>query len=213
MDYPVSVYNAGTPGYTSYQGRVLLEKKILPLQPDIVIISYSINDNARNRNISDADFVLLLRETRMKRFQSGILAKSDIYLGLKQLIQYGQYRLAAREGEKKPRVPLPAFRKNHEEMIRRILASGGRAVIYRPALASHGSTDYLEALRDIARCSGACYFDGKDYFQKTHQRLKQKEPDLEYNDLFLDTLHPSPLGHEVIAEGLMASLVSEAILP
>jgi lysophospholipase L1-like esterase len=212
-DYPVSVFNAGTPGYTSYQGRVLLKKKILRLKPDIVIISYGINDNAKNRNIADAAFARLLRETPLKRFQEKVLAKSEIYLGLKQLIQYGQFRLASGAQEKKPRVPLPDFRENYRVMIEGIQSSGAAAVIYRPALAGHGTTDYLDALQDIARGAGARYFDGKAYFEEAFSRLKAHRPALQYNDLFIDALHPSPLGHQVIAEGLMACLVSEGLVP
>lgn len=44
--YPkIEVYNAGTPGYTTYQELVYLKKYISLIQPDLVILSYCTNDN------------------------------------------------------------------------------------------------------------------------------------------------------------------------
>jgi len=212
-DFPVSVYNAGTPGYTSYQGLALFRKKILPLAPDIVIISYGINDNATHRNISDRDFARLLMETPMKRFQNNVLARSEIYLGLKQLILYRRYRAKSDHEEKNPRVSLPEFRSNYMELVGLIRDSGGKTLIVRAALAGRATTPYLEALRNIAKHSGALYFDGKEYFEKAFSLQKTDRPDLAYNDLFIDALHPSAPGHRIIAEGLMTTLVLEGIIP
>jgi hypothetical protein len=40
------VFNAGVPGYTSYQGLVWLQKEIIKYHPDLIIIYYGINDRA-----------------------------------------------------------------------------------------------------------------------------------------------------------------------
>ncbi|HLD30234.1 MAG TPA: hypothetical protein VJC03_07815 [bacterium] len=45
----ISVLNASVIGYSSHQGRILLEKEILRFSPAIVTISYVINDVDRNR--------------------------------------------------------------------------------------------------------------------------------------------------------------------
>jgi lysophospholipase L1-like esterase len=39
------VLNAGTPGYTTYQELIFLEKYLIKAEPDIVILSYCLNDN------------------------------------------------------------------------------------------------------------------------------------------------------------------------
>jgi lysophospholipase L1-like esterase len=44
---PVEVINAAIPGYTTYQERRLLERDLLPLKPDLVILQYCLNDNHR----------------------------------------------------------------------------------------------------------------------------------------------------------------------
>lgn len=43
------VINAGIVGYTSYQGLILLQKEILKFHPDIISVSYVVNDIDRNR--------------------------------------------------------------------------------------------------------------------------------------------------------------------
>jgi len=49
------VINAGIPGYTSYQGKILF-KKLLPLKPDRVLIMHGWNDHWRaGRDVSDAE--------------------------------------------------------------------------------------------------------------------------------------------------------------
>lgn len=44
---PVEVINAAVPGYTTYQERVLLERDLLAVKPDLVIVQYCLNDNHR----------------------------------------------------------------------------------------------------------------------------------------------------------------------
>ena len=43
----VEVINAAIPGYTTFQERMLLERDLLELQPDLVILQYCLNDNHR----------------------------------------------------------------------------------------------------------------------------------------------------------------------
>lgn len=47
------VINAGIPDYSSYQGLQLLEKRVLGLNPDIIIISYGWNDIRTTHQIPD----------------------------------------------------------------------------------------------------------------------------------------------------------------
>ena len=49
----VQVINAGIPGYSSYQGKILWSEKIAALKPDVVIVSYGFNDR---RTVPDAEW-------------------------------------------------------------------------------------------------------------------------------------------------------------
>ena len=46
-DPGVELINAAIPGYTSYQERLLLERRLIDLEPDLVLVQYCLNDNHR----------------------------------------------------------------------------------------------------------------------------------------------------------------------
>jgi lysophospholipase L1-like esterase len=49
------VINVGTDGYTSYQGRVLLERELVECEPDLVTVLFGVNDQDWDENIRDVD--------------------------------------------------------------------------------------------------------------------------------------------------------------
>jgi len=49
------VINAATDGYSSYQGRVLLERELLACEPDAVTVLFGINDQDWDQNVRDVD--------------------------------------------------------------------------------------------------------------------------------------------------------------
>jgi lysophospholipase L1-like esterase len=51
----VEVINGAIAGYTIYQERLLLERDLLPLHPDLVILQYCLNDNYRFQCLFDAN--------------------------------------------------------------------------------------------------------------------------------------------------------------
>jgi lysophospholipase L1-like esterase len=57
------VINASIPGFTTYQEMVLLERDLLPLHPDLVILQYCLNDNYKFLHfIDDSGRWLLTRD-------------------------------------------------------------------------------------------------------------------------------------------------------
>ena len=56
------VINAAIPGYTTYQERLLLERYLLPLEPDVVILQYCTNDHHKFLHRFDSDSGMLFTE-------------------------------------------------------------------------------------------------------------------------------------------------------
>jgi|GEM_PF-1669318 len=76
----VQVINAGIPGYSSYQGKILWEEKIAVLQPDIVVVSYGFNDRRTVPDIGWQDGAEFFRrnakaQSRMEFFRRSYLCK------------------------------------------------------------------------------------------------------------------------------------------
>lgn len=69
---PIEVINAAVHGYTTYQERVLLERDLLPLEPDLVIVQYCLNDNYRFlHRITSAGRRLMTLEAKKFLFPDG----------------------------------------------------------------------------------------------------------------------------------------------
>jgi lysophospholipase L1-like esterase len=84
LDTPVEVINAGIPGYTSYQGKILFEK-LSHLNPDMVLVTYGWNDHWRaGHEISDAEqstppqFILDLQNTLSKLVLYKLIRKAAL---------------------------------------------------------------------------------------------------------------------------------------
>lgn len=56
------VINGAVPGYTTYQERLLFEKHLLPLEPDLVVLQYCVNDNHRFLHRFDPEGGFLITE-------------------------------------------------------------------------------------------------------------------------------------------------------
>ena len=84
----IEVVNAGEIGYSTHQGIILLEKYLLKYSPDLITVSYILNDIDRykffrNEGLSDKE-LHLPNPLRIKL--NNILSKSRLYLLLKRSI-------------------------------------------------------------------------------------------------------------------------------
>lgn len=123
----VEVLNAGTPGYNSYQGVMLLRSKLRDLHPDLITVRYGWNDHLMSRAGRDS-----FRETDSKlgRGVEDVLMRTALYpfvlrLGLEVQARRGdpinaKPTLADIPKEWKPNVPLAQYKEN----LRRIVTLG-----------------------------------------------------------------------------------------
>ncbi len=88
----IEVINAGVIGYSSYQGKVFIKKNILQFKPDIIIVSYLINDIDkyrfyRSNGKADKD---LGEENKLSVWLENIFERSKLYRALKKVLLYGR---------------------------------------------------------------------------------------------------------------------------
>ncbi len=108
------VYNFGIPGYSSWQGKILLNQVFREYHPDLVIIFYGWNDLWLARGFSDSEQVirgdlgLIKIRDRLSRFRT--------YQLLNQTAAAAAQKFS-RPPPEKFRVPLPQSRKDFSEMV------------------------------------------------------------------------------------------------
>jgi lysophospholipase L1-like esterase len=122
-----AVVNTGVYGYTSYQGRLRLER-FRDFQPDLVLISFGGNDASPNVAPDHA-----FRTSAWNAF----LDRWSARVRLMALVRYAGYRLADRSEAKAveppaagPRVSLDEYRENLRWMIARSRQMGARPVVF-----------------------------------------------------------------------------------
>ena len=186
--------NAGVWGYSSYQGRVLIEK-ILEYRPDLVLISFGSND-ARPVQVPDSQYGV----------GSAWLARIRTWLApfhLGQLILGVSRQWIARGSEAQAhRVGLPEYRQNLREMVRLARARGSTAVLltrpYRGPISKRTTwksfgPDYNAATADVAEKLRAPLIDLYTHFK-------------DRDTLFANDSHFTHEGHKMAAEIILRRL-------
>jgi lysophospholipase L1-like esterase len=62
----VEVWNAAVPGYTSWQGRVWLDRQLLSLEPEVAVIYFGWNDHWRSTGVTDAAYAQRQRKSSLR---------------------------------------------------------------------------------------------------------------------------------------------------
>jgi len=228
------VFNAGVPGYNSYQGLLLLRGKLRDLDPDLITVRFGWNDlflseAPRGRNPyreSDRRWVVALEDLALRTALYPFLRR----LGLEWSARRGRdpeaLRLAfASQRDWTPTIPLPDFEHN----LRRIVEIGRErgaevwlltspwnreaSASARGFVAFNNRTDFERLMQEHARYNDAVRAVGRE--------LDAPVIDMEaiYRDsrderLFVesDAVHPSAWGHQLEASALFAAFASRGII-
>lgn len=196
-------------GYSTHQSRVLLERLAPELAPDWTVV-YA---GAWN------DWVPALVQPDHE------LAESWRTLALARRVVAGppDRDALARDHERGihprgERVPLPRFRENLEAIVARARVTG-RAVLVVPPLPEGTpapplaplAESYRAAVRDVARATGCALVDGQqvfdDFLAGVPPEWRREEDGRSV--LFLDFVHPSELGHRVLARAVLEAIAPE----
>ncbi len=114
----VEVLNAGVIGYTSHQGRILLEQRLREFQPDWVIVTFGYNDH-HNAQLSDREKT----QRGTQNLVSGWMRKTKSYSALQRIRPRTEDPI---EREPVPRVSVDDFRENIRAIAELSLEAGAR---------------------------------------------------------------------------------------
>lgn len=202
----VQVINAGIPGYSSFQGKLFLEEKILPLEPDMVLIMFGWNDQwAAAGNIADKDQEF---PPQVIIGMQNLLSRLELYRVMKKVIlslteEPLEKRLAKEDIVY--RVDSEDFYENLKEMIKLCREEGILPVVltspipnletYYPSGMKSPMHQYHEFYNDLARIAA---MEGEAPMIDIARDFDQYV-DL-YDDAPRDPIHFNAKGHGIAAE-------------
>jgi lysophospholipase L1-like esterase len=210
------VINAGIPGYSSHQGRILFNE-LLSLQPDVVLIMFGWNDHWRaGQDISDAEqksppeLILKLQNT---------FSRLRLYKLMRQvMLTVSEDTTIVRMGDinGKRRVSPDEFFENLKAIVTLARQNGIKPVLLIPPIASLenyqlGAVSPLHLLHQryqeqVLRASQYLMAPVVDL-----QSVFDRHRDL-FDDPLNDPIHFNERGHLLAAESIFSG-ISSAVLP
>lgn len=212
----VEVLNGGVPGYSSSQTLNLLRMRLLKTDPDVLVIASLWSDNNFD---SFVDRELLAQH---RSYRDGISGKMFAVLEQSAVFRFLDWKLRLANNEKavnevgwmlgrepqghRRRVAVNDYARNLQTMCELMHANGGEVVFLTLAnrvdlgaktTGAHAWTLYRDVMSDIAQQNAAPVVDVVSAFQLS---------ELNIDTLFLDEMHPTADGHELIAEALSTAL-------
>lgn len=175
----VEVLNAGVAGYTSHQGLIFLRDRGMALEPDLLLIAFGWNDQARLGDITE-QITAASRRRHLLRIDDWLLRQSHLY----RWARAGTADPAA--GPERPvRVEREQMRRNLEEMVRMARARGV-PVILISFLRPTNFLGHAPAIQQVA--------------------TDLETPLIVYDGDRLDLVHPTAAGYRALAEQLAAAI-------
>lgn len=205
----VEVVLAGLNGYSTYQNRVLYEKRVLSLHPDITVLYCGAwNDYAGAVRESDSQFA-----RSSKAWRRSILSASRILCLVRRVVDDWNVDLEALNRGEAPngvRVSLEELEDNLVRLIAMGRAGGGTVIGVIPPLPAptlrqlHRAADYLAVLRRVYSRERVPIVDSPALFANVESKLTPlwSRPPGRPSVLFIDHVHPSTDGYTIIAKAL-----------
>lgn len=230
-DSTVSVLNAGVPGYTSHQGRVLFASLVDVYRPDVVTIAFGANDRETDV-LSDAQ-----RAAWLDTF-SGRLAFASSHLAVYRVIaSLLRPTESTPSAPRRRRVEVEEFRANIAAMIDTARRASAHVVLID---LEYVDPIYSGVLRELAAREDLPLLDGRTSLDDAYERIVRGEAyadevaawrrfytenvvavrpvyfdrafyerhyateraQQQFITLMADPVHPNGLGHRVLAEAL-----------
>jgi len=201
------VKNYSTPGFTSYQGRLLLGDKVRVKKDDIVLVSFGSNDSYPA--IKSDRIYFQIRNSLLGKI-NWFLNRLKLYKWLRSILYY--FPESTVFETKNRRVSLEEYKENLNIIFTSILREGGTPVFINICNAG----EYGVAAENTTKNLDISFYNFpelfKPYLSKIHNiypnkfinyfesygKTLEKENQLMF--LFPDLCHPNSIGHELIAD-------------
>ena len=204
----IEVVALAVPGYTSFQGRMLLEQTIGWLEPDVVILSFGFNDVAQR-----------------PRPDNVVMAQDSVSVTLRRVLSSSQallhlWRWYTERAALNPKAeqPVPAERvsrvdyvANMDAMVQLALQHGAKVLVVG-AVYRDRTTNPQEARRMglyRATLQEAMRMENIPFLQ-IDELTEDGAPG--NKELFGEHIHPSSNGHQLMAERILATLRERGML-
>ena len=202
----IFVKNYSTPGFTSYQGRLLLDDKVKLKKDDVVLVSFGANDSYP---AIKSDRIYFQIRYSLPGKINWSLNQLKIYEWLQTIFNYLPKPTVSET--KNRRVSLDDYRENLEVIFRSIMNKEAKPIFVN--ICNEG--EYGNAAKKIAKALHVPFYSFpeifKPYLPKIHDlypekfiyyfeaygKLIEKEDRLVF--LFPDLCHPNSIGHELMA--------------
>jgi len=201
------VFNAGINGFTSFLILKALQQKIIDYHPDIITINCRFNDSTlqprwfkRFPTLTDRNSwerINILATNEMLHMVKSNLNKSYFYQGLKSILLNRSYKPRRKDTNRRiPRATPEEFRRNIGEIIDFAKKHHTRVILipephqYCDDLETEMQKNtYIQILVEEANSRKSPYVD-------LFTPMQSRKNDF----LFVDFIHPSVVGHEVIGK-------------
>ncbi len=185
------------PGYSSFQSVALWRAEAAPLEPAITV-AYLGGWNDFQNAIGAPD-----AERAARQSSSRLVELGRRWLDSRSSLSQEDYAAAFRRGESPAgvRVPLAEFEGNLTDLVADVRAAGGALVLVVPPLPSEtvrampASLDYPAVVRRVAQSLGVAIVDAAALFEDRGEEA-----------LFVDRVHPSRRGHELLAAAVVEQI-------
>jgi lysophospholipase L1-like esterase len=125
-DIAAEVINAGVPGYSSYQGLVLLREELLALQPDLILVRFGLNDYLYAESVPDK--IMPITHPALLRLEE-IIGHSRFCRLRKRAIEKTISKRSENVEKLDRRVSLEDFDANLTEMVRLARSANADVII------------------------------------------------------------------------------------
>jgi lysophospholipase L1-like esterase len=224
----IEVLNLGVPGYSTFQGRELLERVGLALAPDLVVWSYLSNDGAATGEDDEASYA---RRAGAAGALLEILHASRAFEALESWIAVARARLRP-TAPPDPRDPAQRNVPNYRVAAGNVRAAVGAARAAGVPIALVGQCIRgapAQVMAEVAHETGTPFLDATALLDEAIPRIAE-EPrfaadreriaarygaeelgsNLHWLAFLPDGCHPNPLGHRLVGEAL-ADLVAPLV--